>query len=151
MKTQRFLAVVVGLLMATTIATSGAPAHAADAAAIPAGCRNAESRYQGAAIYGRICWGRHPLHIGTMRAWVNGTVTDQWGDGKYAMFRIHYRTNGGTHWQTHTAFVKTTKGHRAPVQLPVRSKKYNAWRIKDFWIQACVQGDGVRRCERTWH
>lgn len=150
MDSRKLIAATISLAIAGTIAVSAAPAQASTAR-VPSGCRTASSSYSGTAIYGRICWGADPDDDRTMQAWVNGSVTDRAGDGKYAMFRIHYRFLGQYRWHTRTEVIKTTKGKTAPVQLAVRSGKYRFYRIKDFWIQACKQGSGVRQCESVWH
>ena len=50
------------------------------------------------------------------------------GDGKYAIFRIHYRRKDSVFWQTLTEDVKTTKGSSAPVTLNVRRfRKCDNW------------------------
>lgn len=125
-------------------------ASASALAAVATTCRSASSSISGASITGTLCWGPAPSR-GHVVARVSGKVTDNAGDGKYAMFRIHYRYEDILGWKTKTEIIKTTKGHYAPVTLSAswESAQYGA--IKDFWIQVCKQGSGRRICDSTWH
>ncbi|GAA2628971.1 hypothetical protein SMC26_29755 [Actinomadura fulvescens] len=110
-------------------------------------CRKGRSSISGASAWATLCW-ENPR--GVARLSLKGSVRDSANDGKYAQFRIHWRVSRGTYWQTKTAIIKTTKGKRAPITLPVNMDTMYGLRFKDFWMQACKQGSGKRTCDSRW-
>ncbi|MFP3964089.1 hypothetical protein SMC26_17345 [Actinomadura fulvescens] len=129
-----------------TVISGPMTAPTAKAQAGWSGCRYASSAIAGASIKGKLCWD-----------WgegisVKGSVTDSARDGKYAMFRIHWRWSRTPFpgWQTQTKFIRTTKGKKAPITRRFYWDQPDG-KVKDFWIQVCKQGSGKRTCDSRWH
>ncbi|MEV7806159.1 hypothetical protein AB0O28_24745 [Microbispora sp. NPDC088329] len=101
-----------------------------------------------ASARGTLCWQKLP---GEIRFTVDGSLKDSAGDGRYAVFRIHYRSRTAVGWSTHTKDIRTTKGHNAPVSLYVDWRGSASRGLKDFWMQVCKQGGGKRTCDGHWH
>ncbi|WP_432925667.1 hypothetical protein ACQPZZ_33415 [Microbispora sp. CA-135349] len=125
-----------------------APAYAASGGLAGPTCRHTSSSLSGASARGTLCWQKLS---GEIRFTVDGSLKDSAGDGRYAVFRVHYRSRTAVGWSTHTKDIRTTKGHNAPVSLYVDWRGSASRGLKDFWMQVCKQGGGKRTCDSHWH
>ncbi|ASU83878.1 hypothetical protein CDO52_14780 [Nocardiopsis gilva YIM 90087] len=101
---------------------------------------------RGAKATATICWWSKKRG-GWRGASIDGRIYDTRSDGKYAAFKIHWRSRKGRPWKSHTRVLETTEGDYAPTSTRVKSYREKWYPIKDLWIKAC-RSDGA--CDRYW-